>query len=203
MNYSEIKALALNYADRADDTEVVASFDNMLKIVEAKLNRVLQVKGQTKRAYIATEAGKAIYTLPPDFAGMRTITVKANITDNSGTIGQYRTPEMFSAEISGETFIYTMFGDVLQVNPTYDAQYFEILYYSKVTPLNSGIMQNFIGDSYPDAYIFGLLVEISAFVKDFESATAWDSRFRQVLDEMDFESSQDQWSSPSLQVRVL
>lgn len=204
MNYSDIKSLALNYADRLDDAEVTSSFDSMLRLVEAKINRVLQVRGQTKRAYIQTEADKDIYALPPDFAGMRTLTIKVNQTDSNGTIATYRTPEMFSLLVSAnaEEFMYTIFGNNIQISPKYDSQYLEMLYYSRVIPLSATATQNFISDSYPDAYIFGALVEINSFVKDFESASAWDGRFKQVLDEMDFESSKDQWSSPSLQIKV-
>lgn len=204
MNYSEIKSLALNYADRADDVEVAASFDNMLRLVEAKINRVLQVRGQTKRAYILTAADTAIYKVPPDFAGVRTLTIKNEQTDVTGIVGEYVTPEMFNLLVAGnaEKFIYTIFGNNIQISPVYDAKYLEILYYARVIPLSTTETQNFIGDSYPDAYIFGLLVEINSFVKDFEAASAWDVRFRQVLDEMDLESSKDQWSSPSLQIKV-
>lgn len=204
MNYSEIKSLALNYADRADDIDVESAFNNMLRIVEAKINRVLQIRGQSKRAYIHTEKDRSIYCLPPDFAGMRTITVKVNSTDSHGTVGTYATPEMFSLLVAAntETFTYTIFGNNVQINPTYDAQYLELLYYSRIVPLTTTDPENFVSKSYPDAYIFGVLVEINSFVKDFESASAWDGRFKQVLDEMDIESEKDHWSSPSLQIKV-
>lgn len=204
MNYSTIKSTVLSYADRADDTEVVAAFDSFLAIVESKLNRVLQTRGLTKKAYIPTVEDKTIYALPPDFSGVRILTVKNSVSDSAGTVVGYRTPEVFNASISGntETLIYTLYGNNLQVYPAQTDKYLELIYYARITPLNSVDNQNVLSDIYPDAYIFGLLVEVNSFVKDFESASAWNDRYERVIGEMDFESDKDQWSSPSLQIKV-
>ena len=50
--------------------------------------------------------------------------------------------------------------------------------------------------------IFGLLVEINAFVKDASTAAAWDQRFKEALAEIKEDDQISRWSGPPLVIRT-
>lgn len=202
MNYSDIVDTALAYADRTDSTEVASRIDKFLRVVEARVNRVLQTRMQSKRAQIVTTEGQEFYGLPDDFAGLRDIEI---VVDNNRQTLQFMAPEALSLHInsSGVTPAYTIIGNSIRVWPQGGNQVIEILYYQRIIPLSSTATENWLSKISPDAYIQGLLVEINTFVKDADAAALWDGRFRQTLADMELEDSWDRWSGPTMSVRLL
>jgi hypothetical protein len=205
LTYDEIKATALDYADRADDTDVVNRLDAFLRVVEARVNRVLQTGRQSKRSHIYTNSGHSFYALPDDFAGMRSIVLKTTTSDNSGIILDYVVPEVMNTHINQNRSngVYTIIGCSLQVWPVTDNYVLEIVYYQQLVPLSSTVPENWLTRMSPDAYIQGLLVEINSFVRDQEAALLWDGRFKQTLVDMQYEDDIDRWSGPAPAVRLM
>jgi len=78
----------------------------------------------------------------------------------------------------------------------------EIVYYQTVPNLNATDTDNWLSFAAPDAYIFGILVEISAFVKDATTSSLWDNRFLQVMNQISDDDKNDRWSGGTLQVRL-
>ena len=63
MIYSEIVDLALGYSDR-QDSEVISRIDLFLKIVEARVNRLLMTMDMSARAHTIMNSSTEFYTLP-------------------------------------------------------------------------------------------------------------------------------------------
>ena len=205
LTYTDIVATALDYADRADDVDVVNRMDVFLRVVEARVNRILQTGRQSKRAHVFTTKDSVFYSLPEDFAGMRNILLKETTQSTSGVVLDYVNPEVLNTYAANNSRggIYTIVSCSLQVWPSEDNKVLEITYYQQVPPLSNTIITNWLSKISPDAYIQGLLVEISSFVKDQESMSLWDSRFRQTLVDMQYEDDIDRWSGPTPSTRVL
>ena len=55
------------------------------------------------------------------------------------------------------------------------------MYYQRLPELTEDTDSNWLTEKNPDAYIFGLCTEISAFAKDEASYMAYDSRFKEAL----------------------
>lgn len=203
MNYADITDTALSYADR-EDTEVTSRIDKFLRIVEARINRFLKTQKMAVRSVIITTADKYYYGLPSGFSGIRNITL---INGSSRTPGQYINPEQMdniknSASETNVTGLYYNFvADQLQIYPSHNNKTLEILHYQDVKELNSS-QTNWISDYNPDVYIFGLLVEINAFVKDASTAAAWDQRFKEALAEIKEDDQISRWSGPPLVIRT-
>ena len=98
MNYAEIVALALSYADRTD-AEVANRVDDFLRVVESRINRVLKTMDMSTRTTTITITDKEYYTLPDDFAGMRDIEIREAASSYKTTL-QYLNPEQLN-NISG------------------------------------------------------------------------------------------------------
>lgn len=205
LNYTDIISAALDYADRADDVDVVKRMDVFLRTVEARVNRTLQTGRQAKRAHIYTTQDSTFYSLPDDFAGMRNIILKDSANSHGGMVLDYVTPEVMVQHINQEltSGVYTIMACSLQIWPVINAKVLEITYYQQLVPLSADTPTNWLTRMSPDAYIQGLLVEISSFVRDQEATALWDTRFKQTLVDMQYEDDIDRWSGPAPAVRLL
>jgi len=204
MNYQEIIDLALVYSDR-QDTALLSVMDNFLRIVESRVNRQLSIQKQVIRTSLLMEENKEYYGLPADFKALRDIeTYSVESPQNKSTL-YFRTPEQMNA-IEGGSFVgsyYNIIANQLHVLPPNPANMIEIAYYRKLPALTSTDSHNWISDDNPDVYVFGLMVEISSFVKDAEAARLWDSRFITSVKEVSMDDAVDRWSGTPLSMRLL
>lgn len=204
MNYQEVINSALAYADKANAEDVVANMDTFLRVVEARVDRILQTRLQSKRARLICEDGVEYYGLPPDYGGLRDVEI---ITKGGGRITmRWLASEAMDAHITrnGQTPSYSVVSNQLHVWPLLDdTNVIEIAYYQRVNPINIDDPENWISRYAPDVYIHGLMVEIFAFIKDGEGATMWDQRFKQALSELDSDDARDLWSGPSPTIQVM
>ena len=204
MNYSDVVSLALSYSDREDD-EVVSRMDNFLNITEARVNRKLRVFNMSIRATLAMADDQVYYGLPPDFGGLRDVEVVN--PGGAHTTLTFLNPEQLNGVrnrgASGVSKVYyNLNARQIQIFPPQPTGYeMEIVYYQKLVPLGTADPINWLSDTNPDVYIFGLCVEISSFVKDKESALLCDGRFKEALEEIQTEDSTDRWSGPTLETR--
>jgi len=211
MDYSDITSLALSYADR-EDNEVIDRIDNFISIVEARVNRALRVGGMVYRATVDLStvgaANEEYFGFPDNFGSLRDIEIQ---NGSARTTMSYLSPEqmnqMITAGASGYTgpkLYYTIIAQQFQIYPTFDQGTMEIIYYQKLIPLTSTppTNTNWLSEMNPDGYIFGILVEISSFVKDKESASLWDGRFKETIASIIEEDGKDRWSGTALITRV-
>jgi hypothetical protein len=206
MNYDDIKTLALEYSDREDD-EVADNFQNFIQVVEARVNRSLRVGNMTFRATIDLSdpdiQNAEYFGLPFNFGGLRDIEI---VNGDSRKTMQYLSPEQMNQRITAKghasTYFYTLIAQQIHIYPTFDVGTMELVYYQKLIPLSEQIASNWLSETNPDAYIFGVLVEISAFVKDKESADIWNARFKETIADIISEDSVDRWSGTTLMTRV-
>ena len=209
MNYLEVKEIALSYSDRESDAELPAKIDSFLRIVEARVDRVLKVQRMTVRTLLTTVAGQEYYGLPSDFAGLRDIEVRsADTVDGEArdrVTLEYLSPEQMNSATgipaSQSNIYYTIIANQLQISPPQDSNVLELVYYRKLPNLTENDNTNWLSEDNPDTYVFGLMVEISAFVKNEQSTALWDARFKESLAEIDLDDSKSRWSGTALQMR--
>lgn len=204
MNYTEIVATAIAYADRDGSTEVESNMDNFLRIVEARINKTLKVQEMTARANLVTVADQEYYALPSDFRGMRDIEIRDSLTARARETLQYVSPDVLNA-YSGDAdstspIVYSIIANQLQIMPPQDSKILEMIYYRKVPALTSSADSNWLSEENPDCYIFGLLVEINSFVKDAEAKVLWEERFMQSVAEIQANDYITRWSGPPMMI---
>ena len=119
---------------------------------------------------------------------------------------EFMTPQQLTSvgNVEGVSGIYyNLIAKQIKISPPQPVgSAINITYYQKIIALTSTNDNNWLSEYNPDTYIFGLLVEISAFVKDKETATLWDLRFKESLDEIKEEDAEDRWSGTPLQARI-
>lgn len=202
MNINEIKDSVVLYSDRSDLTD--AAFSTFIQVVESRVNRALQTRNQSKSAFIATSIDVYRYALPDDFAGMRDVSIATNLCNDKISL-DYVAPSSLNhfAKTQELTNLYSIVGNELHLSNCYEGKLIEIIYYQRIRPLTTSTPNNWLSDKYPEVYIQGIMVEVSSFAKDPESAQLWETRFTSSLDQMQHEDSVDRWSGPTMSVKVL
>lgn len=198
MTYDEITALALSYSDRNDD-ETKDRIDGFIKVVESRINRALKTMKMSTRASLSTVEDQEYYGLPPDFSGLRDIEI---VSDSGRITAKYMSPEQLNNLSPGSDVHYTIIANQLQIKPSQLGKTIEIVYFKTLNNLNSTAISNWVSIDHPDCYIFGILTEINAFVKDPAAMGMWDARFKEVVGEIELDDNQIRWSGTSLQTRV-
>lgn len=209
MNYTEVKTSAYEYADRSNDVDAVARYDDFLRFVESYMNRKFKTLDTA-----TTDSTPLVSTIsqiitPADFGGVRHIVY----TDASGEEHTMKmsTPQkvMDMRNVTEQptlpTDIYYSVGNgTINFSRDFEAATgsIDLHYYRKVSELNSVDTTNWVSTGFPDAYVFGVISEISAFVKDGDSASAWLGRLDKVIEEIIQEDTDRRWGGEPLQMRT-
>jgi len=203
MNIDEIKTAVLAYSDREDE-DVKKSLNTFLAVTEARLNKILRVRQQFNRAAMLVSIDQEYYGLPDDFAELRDIEVKTHVSSTDRFTPRYLSPEQMNDHITAQSSIpsYTIIADMLQLYPTSDEWVVEVVYASKVPALTDKTPTNWLSISSPSSYIFGMMVELSAYIKDGEAASLWDTRFKEDIAQIVHQDDIGRWSGTSLQIRT-
>lgn len=204
MNYVEITATALGYADRTD-AETVAKIDVFLRLVEARVNQRLSARETHLKVNIpVVDDATEYYDLPSAFQHIKSIDV---CTSAGKTTLQYIGVEQLYSRLMAKQLgnFYAVTNDKIQLY--YDfvgdgSETVEIVYVSKLQALTSVDTENWLSQRNPDVYINGLLVEINAFVKDAEAATLYEQRFKDSLAAITEGDWENYWNGTSMQTRV-
>lgn len=204
MNYSEITAAALAYADRSDSA-TTANIDVFLHMVEARVNRVLRNEEMCEEYDIATVQDQSDYSLPADYAGMRSISLE---TDGAIQPLEYLNPEstdwLVDSDDETDVKYYTIRSKKLVLmKPPADADSnIRINYFKKVPELTSTDTTNWLSEMHPDIYVAGLMVEIASFVKNPDLARSWNEKFAAAVDECIAANWSDKWSGTPMFIRI-
>ena len=202
MNYKEIIDAAKAYTDRYDE-ELAATMTAFTRVVEAKINNALRTGDQSVRSQIWLQRGQEYYGLPCDWGGARDVEILHEGQQHGRTL-VYLAPEEMNklTRQSGEHNYYTIIAGQIQVAPPADDQVLEVVYYQRLPELKEEEDTNWLTEKNPDAYIFGLCTEISAFAKDSVLFEGYKARFTDALMDITQEDQITRWSGPALRTQV-
>lgn len=208
MNYSEVVATALGFSDRANDPEAVALVDNMLRMVEAEVNRGLLVMvGSSRVQTLITDATVEYYDLPANFASFRSI----KIATAAGNTAKRYTLSYVAPSKMDEIKTYQTMGNwyTIEANKiwVYSAHlvadnYIEYVIYEDIVPLTSLAVSNWLSDNYPDCYVMGLTKYICAFAKDWTSHDRYKGLFDDAIQSIDLQDDKATWSGSPLATQI-
>lgn len=215
MNYTELVAAAVAYADR-QDLEVEQNIDTFIVMVESRINRLLKVRKQTARAFAPTVDGQEYYCLPGDYAGMRDIQLNSAISTSPHKVTQYHylSPEQMNikrgAPDGGQ--YYTVIADKLQVSPCPPAgMSIEMVYYQRLPTiipqtidevLEDPTKENWMSLDHPDIYVAGMTGQIERFAKNYEVSNQWFSDMGALVEELDYADDLERWAGQALVTRA-
>jgi hypothetical protein len=207
MNYKEIITAAQAYTDRYDE-ELVNAIPAFTRVIEGKINNALRTGDQSVRAQIWLQRGEEYYTLPCDWGGARDVEILHDGQQHGRTL-VYLAPEEMNklsrqndSSARGRHNYYTIIAGQIQIAPPTDNEVLEVVYYQRLPALTNDGDSNWLTEKNPDAYIFGLCTEISAFAKDEMAFASYQQRFMDSLMDITMEDQVTRWSGPALRVQI-
>jgi hypothetical protein len=210
MTYTDIINLALGYSDR-QDADVISRMDMFLKIVESRINRYLDTQNMALIVYIPLVAEQHVYQLPTDYLSISTVgfaNLNAPISGIPLTLVDVNSQVIELNNNLKDAYHYTIGPNIITVtslptsSDTTDWQ-LKITYYQRIVPLTDTNITNWITEKNPDCYVFGLLTEINAYVKDANTTGLWNERFKECLGEIDAQDYEYKWSGSPIITRVV
>jgi hypothetical protein len=190
--YTNLVAAVSEYLARDQDTTLIARIPDFITLCEAKLNRILQHPRMETRSTASVDTGNdepEFITLPSDFQSMRRVRL-------SGLPGKPRLEYMAQSQledyrysrddVSGIPIYYSILGDELELAPTPGEDYtIEMVYRANLAGLSGSNATNWLIELAPDVYLYGTLLEASAYMRGVDDMLpVWSSAFTSAVEQL-------------------
>lgn len=185
--YDELQETVADWLDRTDLTERVPDF---ITLAEAQMNRRLRVRQMVSRAEATFTSGVEFLDEPTGDdppALLEPISLTLEISETDIRYLERLAPERLLANkvgvtTSGEPQFYAHVGTSLQLLPIPGQDYTgELTYYGKIPALSDDNTSNWLLAKYPDAYLYGSLLQGAPYLIDDERASTWGQLFEAAL----------------------
>jgi len=135
-----------------------------------------------KTATATMTSGDATVGLPSDFIGIRDVYIQGS----PRTIVQYLSPSSFStnsrADEQGLPVFYTLRANEFEFAPKADSAYtVQMLYYFKPAVLSDSNTTNEFIANYPDALLYGSLLEAEPYLMNDARVATWANLYNQAI----------------------
>ncbi|HEY2009521.1 MAG TPA: hypothetical protein VGH23_11060 [Rhizomicrobium sp.] len=191
-SYGGLQASIADFLNRGDLTAVIPDF---ITLAEAQMaRRLVSRAGQgmpvprrlVQRADAQIAQGAEYVAVPGDMLGPLDLMLEATPPIELDYLDPANLErEKARAAWVGAPKFYTVVGGQLQLYPLADQDYDAGLVYIARTPaLSDAAPANWILEDYPDAYLYGALVQSAPYLRDDARADLWGTLFTAALDDM-------------------
>jgi len=199
-NYTDLQASVASYLGRSDLTTEIPDF---IRFAELRLGRELRTRPMLNSATAPTVANDARTALPTDFLEIRDLFIQGNPRRPL----TYMSPSAFSrqarADIVGLPVFYTILASEFKYAPIPDAIYtLEILYYAKPTFLSSANASNVFLANYPDALLYGSLIEAEPYLINDARSQLWATLYDRAIKNISDADQGGEYSGIPLQMKI-
>jgi hypothetical protein len=199
-SYSDLQTSVANYLGRSDLTAVIPDF---IRFAETRLARDLRTRKMLKSATSSMTAGDARVALPTDFLEIRDLYTQGNPRKPV----TYMSPSAFTrnarADESGLPVFYTTLSAEFQFAPIPDTAYvLEILYYAQPTVLSSSNSSNVFLANYPDALLYGSLLEAEPYLINDARSQTWATLYDRAIKNISDADQSGEYSGIPLQMTI-
>jgi hypothetical protein len=179
MTYDNLVADVINYMER-NDAQFVAQIPNLIGLAESAIAAELKTYMQMTVVETVLLQGEVILAKPARWR--KTVSMKTNgqpiLIRSQDFIAQYQaesnpaTPKYY-ADYDYNNWAFA---------PTPDTDYpIEIIYYSKIQPLDTSNQQNLFTRECPQAMLFGTLLQAQGYLKALDKLPVWKQYYEESL----------------------
>jgi hypothetical protein len=180
--YSDLKTAVANFSHREDLTSVIPDF---ITVAHSEINRDLRDHPRMQKRDPLFSVGSEYVALPDDFSELRAIYL--NGSPRSELSIQY--DNWVSGSSSAKPRYVTVVGsqgaqdrEMLRLGPPPDGSYTATLeYIAKLPALSASNDHNWVLDLHPGAYLYGSLVQLSAYIKDADAAQGYEGLYQKAI----------------------
>lgn len=205
MNYSDVTSIALVYADRTNDAELISVLPKLVSLIEARLNKVIQSYNMSVRQTFALDDTTLEYLLPSTIGqGINSLKIIESDTDITKAV-LTRVPQTALDTLSAngvKADMYTIENLKIKLLKPYGTGCSMVIDFMQSVPSLYLEDSNWLSLSHGDCYVFGLVAEIYAYTKNAVGFDTWNNRFLDSLDKIELNSDSVTWSNMPLITRV-
>lgn len=191
--YTDLVAAIDDYLDRDDLAGRVETF---CQITEARLNRLLDDPRMEVEATLVAAGNYA--TLPDDFGSMVSISTGNGYLAAAGAVEF----EAFDAAITGTPRYYTIRDGAIGLWPASPSASVTLVYRQRIPALNPANQTNWLLTLAPDVYLYGALLQATAFDADDARVAGWKSMYDEAVAELRADGSRRKWGAGPIAPRI-
>ncbi len=195
--YTDLKAAVGDWLHRGDLAARAADF---IALAEVRFNRALRLNAMEVIYTSNTGSNAASVAIPSDLIEVKRFSVTANGREHPL---EYATG-IDLARASGETGVprlYTGQGNSYLLAPQTDGDYaYTIYYFARFAALSDANPTNWLLLNAPDVYLYGALLEASAYLIDDDRLPLWKQAFDNAVQAL--QAQDDRKDHPSAGMRV-
>lgn len=205
--YTELDTAVDNWLARGDLSSRVPEF---IALFEAKFNRDVRVPQQEK-VNTSFTVDSEYETVPTDFIELRSM----HLTTSPKRPLSYMPPDQqinFYNTGTGIPIFVSLTGHTsvdgtmsFRFAPVPDGTYTAVLtYYAKLLALNGTTQTtNWLLTNHPDIYLYGSLVEASAYIENDPRIMVWKTAYDQAISGLHRSMARARWGAGGLQTRAV
>lgn len=188
-NILELKAALADYTTRSD-----LPLNTLIALTEAKFASTIKHRLAERYTEIPVATGVASFPLPVDFQEGRNL----QIAHQPLTLASI---DSLNAE-PGDTNRYAIVGTTvrLQSRPAKDVAV-GLTYYARVPALTEAAPTNWLLSTFPDVYLYGVLLEYAIWAQDQDKQAAYGTLLAAALGNLNTDHARGSFSGSTLQTR--
>jgi hypothetical protein len=198
-NYAELQTAINNWSDRKDLADRNPEF---ISLAEAKFNRNLRLMEMEAIVTGTLSAASTTIAFPSDCLQITKLQINGSVkytieqTTKNLLITDYPDPG------SGTPAEYAINGNQIEIRPPADSDYtYELSYYQKIPDLATN-STNWLLTLYPDAYLYGCLLEVAPYLKNPEETAVWSAQYNKVMIQMIKTDKTSRFGAGPIRMRV-
>lgn len=179
----DFNGLIAQVVDTLGSQVTTAQATALLPFAEARFNRLIDHPSRETEAYKTVTADP---TLPTDCWRVRDVWLAGSPDVTLEQMSPDAARSLFGNQ-SGSVMCYTVSGRTLDLWPQPSASSTDVVHirYQKTIPaLSATTTTNWLLDSYPDVYYYGLLVQCEAYIVNDERVGMWKQALDEALSEL-------------------
>jgi hypothetical protein len=199
-NYTNLRAAIADWLLRDDLTAVIPSF---IALAETQMQREIR---HHKMVATSTLSLSSRYTnLPADW--LQTTRLEL-VADRSYRMELVSIDDLLqlrqgNGASSGRPQYFSHVGEQLEVFPAPDGIYSaELLYHQKIPVLSDVAPTNWLLTDYPDAYLYGALMQAAPYLDDDQKMQVWAGLYASAVNSINAETKKARYSGAGMRIRI-
>ena len=198
--YAELKDQVVNFLNNMAAEQTV---DTFIDLAEADMSRRLRHWRMEKRSTAVLDTQ---YTaLPDDFYEPIRLGITSGDTYRLELVSQADMMErrMRGTDVAGRPKYYAVTDGSIEVYPTPNDDYtLEMVYYSKIIPLDSTNTSNWILTYFPDAYLYGALLHSAPFLGEDVRLQTWSVLYDKSINAINTDSEKAKFGGTGHRMKI-
>lgn len=173
-------------------TDIAAIVPDFIALAESQMNRRLTVRRMIVNATASISGEFA--ALPSDFNGIRNVYLDDGTPLDFVSNGALQQARWFDSLQGGPPTSVTVVGGQLRFDPAPSAaQNVNISYYAQIPALGVSTATNWVLQAYPDAYLYGSLMQASRYLQDDAAMALYGTLFAGALSDIQEDDQSDKY----------